>query len=164
MAPFLDVGDVGRRAFPEVPVELLGDRYDGERAADGVVADPGLDGVHLADPAVAHQLAGQAIARVGALLAAGLEDAVVLAGRLDHRLAFLDGEREGLLAVDVAAGLHRGDRGQGVPVVDRADRDGVQVFLGEQLAEVFVFVAVFADLRRPLSCGGWRRGRRPRRT
>ena len=33
-----------------------------------------------------------------------------------------------------------------MPVVDRADRDGVDVFLGEQLAEVFVLVAVVADL------------------
>jgi hypothetical protein len=71
-----------------------GPRYD-DAVAD---LDAGLDGMHLADPAVAHQLAGQAISRVGALLAAGLEDAVVHAGGLDHRLAFVDGERVGLLA------------------------------------------------------------------
>ncbi len=76
-----------------------------ERAADRVVADPGLDGVDPADPAVADQLAGQAIAGVGPLLAAGLEDAVVLPRRLDHRLAFLDRQRQGLLAIDVAAGF-----------------------------------------------------------
>jgi hypothetical protein len=70
-----------------------GPRYD-DAVAD---LDAGLDGVHLADPAAAHQLAGQAIARVGTPLAAGLEDVVVHAGGLDHRLAFVDGERVGLL-------------------------------------------------------------------
>ena len=68
-----------------------GPRYD-DAVAD---LDAGLDVVHLVDPAVAHQLAGQAISRVGALLAAGLEDAVDHAGGPDHRLAFVNGEREG---------------------------------------------------------------------
>jgi hypothetical protein len=71
-----------------------GPRYD-DAVAD---LDAGLDGVHVANPAAAHQLAGQTIAHVGALLATGLEGAVVYPGGLDHRLAFVDGERVGLLA------------------------------------------------------------------
>ena len=95
MAALLDIGNVGRRAFPEVPVEAFGNGSFGERAADRIVADPGLDGVDLADPAVADELAGQAVAGVGALLAAGLEDAVILPRGLDHRLAFVDGQARG---------------------------------------------------------------------
>ena len=72
-----------------------GPRYD-DAVAD---LDAGLDGVQLVDPAVAHQLACQAIAHVEALLATGLEGAVVSPGGHDHRLAFVNGEREGLLAL-----------------------------------------------------------------
>ena len=128
MTSFLDIRDIRGRAFPEIPVEPFGNLAGLEGAADRVVADAGLGRVDLADASVANQLAGQPVAIVGALLAAGLEDAVVFSGRLDHRLAFLDGQRQRFFAVDVTAGLHRGDRGQRVPVVDRADRDGVQVF------------------------------------
>ena len=81
VASFGDVGNIGRGAQPEVPVEALGNGGFLERPADRVVADPGLDGVNPAEPAVAHQLAGQSIARIGPLLAAGLEDAVVLRGQ-----------------------------------------------------------------------------------
>ena len=92
-------------------------------------------------------------------MAAGLEDPVVLPRGLDHGLPLGDGQRQGLLAIDVAARLHRGDRGQGVPVVDRADGDGVEVVAGEQLAEVAVggavaLLSVLDDLRPRLAAVG----------
>src|SRR5205823_10426326 len=113
-----------------------------ERAADWVVADPGLDGVDSADPTVAHELTGQSIARIRPLLAARLEDAVVFPRSLSHRLSLLNRQREGLLAIDVAAGLHRGDRRQCVPVIDSADRHGVKLLLGQQLAKIVVGMAI----------------------
>ena len=41
-----------------------------------------------------------------------------------------------LLDVDVFAGLHRPDGGQGVPVIRRGDGDGINRFVVEYLAEV----------------------------
>src|SRR5262249_8986938 len=90
-------------------------------------ADVDVDRLDLADAAAAHQLAGGAELVAGALLAAGLEDAVVLAGRLDHGAGLADGQRQRLLAVDVLAGLARLDSRDGVPVVRRGDDDGVDV-------------------------------------
>ena len=49
-----------------------------------------------------------------------------------------DRQRGRLLQVDVLAGLDRGDRDERVPVVGRADDDGVDVAVGEQLAVVGV--------------------------
>ena len=117
----------------------------GEGSACRIVADPGLDRVDLADPAIADELAGQAITGVGSLLAARLEDAVILPRGLDHRLAFFDGQAKGLLAVYVTAVLHRRDRGQGVPVIDRADRHRVEFLAGKQLAKIGILMTILTD-------------------
>ena len=55
-----------------------------------------------------------------------------------HGAPLGDGQRRRLLQVDVLAVLHRGDRDQRVPVIRRADDDGVDVLVGEQLAVVGV--------------------------
>ncbi len=52
--------------------------------------------------------------------------------------AFGDGERSGLLQVDVFAGAHGVDADERVPVIGRADDDGVDVFVGEQLVVIAV--------------------------
>ena len=97
---------------------------------------------HLADAARADQFAGRAELVVGALLRAGLHDALVLACGGDHRAAFGDGVRQRLFAVDVLARLARAHGLQGVPMVGRADDHGVDVLAFEQLAEVAVDVAL----------------------
>ena len=95
-------------------------------------------------------LHGGLAARVTAPVEPALDDAVVLAGRLDHGAAFLDGEADGLLDIDVLAGLAGPDGLQSVPVIRRGDGDGVDVLVLNQLAEVdFGFRAValeFLDL------------------
>ena len=58
---------------------------------------------------------------IAAALRAGLADPVVLAGRLDDAPAFADVVADRLFDVDVLAGLHGPDGGQGVPVVRRGD-------------------------------------------
>ena len=78
----------------------------------------------------------------GALLRAGLHDPLVLAGRIDHRAAFGDHQRQRLLAIDVLAALAGGDRRQCVPVVGRGDRHRVDVLAVQQLAIVAVDVAL----------------------
>src|SRR5262249_4685596 len=95
-------------------------------------------GVQLPEAAVAHQLAGEAGAGAGALVAAGLEDALVRLDRVTQRPPLADRVGQRLLAVDVEPGVGGGDPGQGVHVVRGGDDDGVQALVVEQVAEVAV--------------------------
>ena len=65
----------------------------------------------------------------GPALQADLDDAVVLACRGQHGLAFQDVDADRLLAVDVDAGPAGGDHGERVPVVGRRDQHEVQLLL-----------------------------------
>ena len=111
------------------------------RAADG--ASRLLD---LADAAVANHGHGAEKAELHfrALLRADLKHAVGLARTLTDLLAFVDGERERLFAIDVFAGTHGVDGDLGVPVIGRDDGDHVDVVAIEQLAIVFVDVGLAA--------------------
>ena len=86
-----------------------------------------------------HVLDGGADADAGAALGAGLDDELgeVLRGG-DELLAFEDVMREGLLDVEVLAGLERPDALDGVLVVRGGDRDGVDILIFEHLADVGV--------------------------
>ena len=108
----------------------------------GGVAVVAVDVLDVADEAVADDHRGRAELAAGALPGAGLEDALeLLLGRHDE-LRLLDAVGEGLLAVDVLAGLHRLDGHVGVPVVGRDDDDHVDGLVLDDLAEV---VHGFAD-------------------
>lgn len=105
-AEFGVVGAPWCGAEPHIPVEAgrggLRRQVTGAGWIGDVVDEDGLD---LADVAIADDLAGQAEFLVGALLAAILINAVVMAGGADDRLAFVDGQGHGLFAIDVFAGL-----------------------------------------------------------
>ena len=103
------------------------------------------DFLDLAQLAAAHGRHGPAEQRVliAALLRADLKR---LTGPLDGRdqlLAFVDRQRQRLFAINVLAGIERGQRDGGVPMIGRADRHGFDVFPLEQLAVVFVDVRFF---------------------
>ena len=72
---------------------------------------------------------------------AGLENAFGLAGLLHELDSFVNVMGERLLAVDVFASAHGGDGDIGVPVIGCGDDDGVDIFAGENLAEIVVRVA-----------------------
>src|SRR4029077_353197 len=72
------------------------------------------------------------------LLAAGLEDTVVLPRSVDAPLGLCQRQGEWFLAVHVLARLHRLDRGNGVPVLGRGNAHGVDVRPTDQLTEVDV--------------------------
>ncbi len=80
--------------------------------------------------------------RGAARLHADLDDALVLAGGLDHLAAFPDVVGERLLHVDVLARLAGQDGPEGVPVVGRRVDQGVHVLVVEDTPEVL------HDLRR----------------
>ena len=96
------------------------------------------DGQNLADGAVLDQVAGPVVDRDRALLGADLGDAVVLPRGVDHRPAFRDRQAHGLLDVGVHAGL-QGLDDDPCPGVGRGlDHDGVEFFLVDHLAEIFI--------------------------
>ena len=71
-----------------------------------------------------------------ALLRADLENTFGLPLDFDEPLAFVDGQGERLLAVNILSCLHCGDGNQRVPVVNRAADDGIDIFSLQQLAEI----------------------------
>src|SRR6185503_8353170 len=101
------------------------------------------DGMELADPAVAHQLAGPAEVLVGSLLASGLEDALVFMHRIAHGASLGYCELERLLAIDVLAGVCRGDRRKGVPVIGRGYLHRIDIFPSKELSKIGQGIAAF---------------------
>src|SRR5207249_9623562 len=140
-----DVGQVGvvvgRLVRGRLDVELV--LLPGRHGAVGVLADggPRLEAqaaghVDLADAAPVDVLDRLHHHRAAAVHGPDLDDPAVLAGGLDHLAAFPHGVRGGLLDVDVLAGLHRPDAGQGVPVVRGCDDHRVDVLVVEDAAQV----------------------------
>src|SRR5215469_15864755 len=125
MAALRHVLALWRLALPEIPVQLRRSGRWLERATMGSGRQKGRDARQLAEPAIADQFAYEAKARITALLAARLQNAPRLAHGGDEALALVDGEGEGLLAVDILAGLQGGQVDQRVPVVRRTVEDGV---------------------------------------
>ena len=155
-------GTLGRGAEPAIVVDV------GRGLAVGILAHPdradvlvvpGLHPEDLAELARADDLDGLLEMRRRALLGADGHDLVGLAGRADHRLALGDVVRDRLLDIDVLAGQHGLDRGQGVPVVGRGDDDAVDVFAVEHGAVVARRVAACfpsAFLTRSAVSPAWR--------
>ncbi len=144
VAPRRRIGGLGRRAEPDVVLESFGHRLGLLVVAGLGVVGPAAgqadaDRAQVADPAVAHQLAGAAEPPVRTLLAAGLENDVRLVDRVAHRAALGDRERQRLLAVDVLLGLAGLDDHDRVPVVGSADLDGVDIRRPEDLAKIGVW-------------------------
>lgn len=97
-----------------------------------------MDAEDAADASGADKFGGtdEAMVVFGALLAAGLEDAVVLADGLDHGPALVEALGEGFFAVDVLAGAGGVEDLVDVPVVGGADDDGVDGVEGEDVVVV----------------------------
>ncbi len=136
-------GPRGPRAQPEVPVES-GGLGRGPLARPGVlgrprIAAPGVHRAHGADRAVLDPLDCLAMPFARAAVVAHLRRHPGLLGDARHEACLPDVVREGLLAVDVLASLHRDDRDVRVQVVGRGDEDGVDgLFLLEHHPEIFV--------------------------
>src|SRR5262249_40493159 len=101
---------------------------------------PDVDFADFTDDAGLNPFVRESRAFAGVTLIAHLRHDAGFVSRLRQRAAFVERMREGLLAVDVLAGLDGGHRGRGVNVVGGPDSDGVDVlgFLVHHLAKVFV--------------------------
>ena len=110
-----------------------------------------LGEINLAQHAVLQQLHRLHLVRHAARLAADLAHTRILPRRRNHLLALERVMAGWLLAISVLAGLHRPNCGQGVPMVRRRDRDGVDVFVFEHLSHIavlFGFGSLFTRDRR----------------
>jgi hypothetical protein len=82
------------------------------------------------------ELDGLLTTRVGTLVCADLDDAVVFLGSLYHSAAFGDARRGRFLDVHVLARLTGPNRCQGMSVVRQRDADAVDVLVVKYAAEV----------------------------
>jgi len=106
----------------------------------------GLEAEHLAELAGLDQLAGLVPDLEAGGLHAHLHHPAGLPPDLHDIEGLLDGLRHRLLGVDVLAGPERIDDLAVVPVVGRADADGVYIFVGEQVGVVDIALRVGAGL------------------
>ena len=143
----------GRLADVEIPVQSFRNGHFREWAVDRAGGQTHDDMLELADAAVANQFAGEAEIAVAALLAADLNDALVVAHRFHEAFAFVNGERERFLGVDILAGLDRKQVHERVPVVGRAGDDDVNVIALHELAKVLVLLRHLPVLRELLGRG-----------
>ena len=129
-------------ADPLVPVEARLHCLRRQVARHAGRADVDGGALDFADDAVAHQLAGHAEFSRGALHRAGLQNGLVLLHRLHHLDRLVDVVGERFLAVNILAGVHRGDGLDGMPLVGRGDAHRVDVIARNQLTEIHVGLAV----------------------
>src|SRR5690242_2214666 len=131
------VGRVRRRPLPQLVVQVGRHRRplpaSDTRPGVGV---PGAPQIRLADDPLADRLDQLDGTRGGALLRAHLDDALMLALRLDEQLALMRVVPARFLHVDVLAGLHGQQRRRRVPVVGRGDHQGVHGLVLERFAEI----------------------------
>ena len=128
--------------------DAVGDEADGIAGLEAQAAGH----VDLADAAAVEEGHGLADGPAGPVLEADRDHAAVAAGGLDHAPPFPDVVAAGLLDEDVLARLAGPDRAQGVPVVGRGDRYGVDAAVREQLLLMLIGRRLVAE--RLLHVGG----------
>jgi len=145
------VGAERRGAQPALPVQRrrhrVGTFGTGNALRPDRAVGPHVHLGHVAENAGLQQLGITAQAVVGAALVAHLRDHATRVGDLLEILRLPDRAHQRLLHINVAALLHRADRGGRMHVVRRRDRDRVEILaLVQHLAEI----AVALHLRRIL--------------
>src|SRR5438552_2232881 len=147
MAVLAVVGHHRRLADVVIPIQSLWNWLLRERAVHRARGQADDYVLKFAKATVADEFAGEPEIAFAALLAADLKDALVVAHGFHEALAFVDGEGERLLAVNILAGLHREQVYKRVPVVGRARDDGVDVVALHEFAKVPVLLRHLAVLR-----------------
>jgi len=139
----------GHRSAPHFPVDAVGHRLGGQVAGPGAGVVLGDYLFDLPGPARPNHRAADDVRLYRPLLAAGLEDALVLADGLDDLPALGYRQRHGLFGVDILACLGGMDAHKGPPVVVGGRHDGVDVLALKQFP--VVLVSFRAVLLRPLA-------------
>jgi len=148
-----DIGGVvwspGAWSEPLVPVDFisgrLGFRFEPFVTHFGCVpgGNVGAYGVDFAESACSEEFVCKDEISLAEALCSGLIDSAVSFCGFDDRPAFGDCHAGRLFRINIFAGAHRHDSGEGVPAVSGGDEEGVEVCsLGEELAHVTVSGAV----------------------
>jgi hypothetical protein len=126
-------------ALPEIVIDAGRDLAVGKMADAGtrLVAEAAGE-AHFADVAVVNVLDALDMSGIGAGLGAGLADAVEFEPGLFEAAAFGEFVADGLFDIDILAGLHGPNGGEGVPGIWDGDGNGIDGFVFEQLADVGV--------------------------
>ena len=126
-----------RRAAPQVPVEVVGgDTGTLEADAAAWLAAVAVGDLEFAELAGVDHLVEAGDLGVAAALGAVLDHHAVFLLRLDRDASFVDVVAHRLLDVDVLAALRTPDGHQRVPMVRRRHGDGVDVLVGDRVANV----------------------------
>ncbi len=141
-APLVAVRRHGRRAEPQLVVQLLGDRFGGLLGVSPASRHAHQDRLQLADLSVAHQLARPPELAVGPLLGPELEHDGAFLDGLAQGLRSADAPADGLFAVHVLAPPDRFQGDERVPVVRRRDLHGVDVLALHEFPKVLVGEAI----------------------
>src|SRR5687767_13458998 len=142
MATLLDVFNISGRAFPQIPVESSRHWRRAEWAFSFSGRQDGVDVLELANATVADEFARQTEIFPAALLTTGLEHALGLFYRANELFTVFNREGEWLLAIDIFAGAHRGERNERMPVINRPANDNVNIVALHHLSEIFVDLGV----------------------
>ena len=137
------------RAAPQVPVQFVRHRLGWQGAKPGagvIVAD---DPSHFANGSGPNELAPDVVLHLRTLLAAALENTLILARGLDHQPALMDGQGHRLFGIDILARLARVNANQRPPVLGRGGDNRINVFAFQQFAVVLVHLGPVHGGRRP---------------
>ncbi len=139
------VGPVWGGAEPHVPIHPFWSRLGGKRAFRRGAADRHMGGNHLSKHTVTDELDGSyelaSIRR--ALLHSSLENTARAADFADDIPRLTDGQRQRLFAVDVLSRVGCHDAHRGMPVVGRADDNGIKVRTCKHVPEITVLGTTF---------------------
>ena len=102
------------------------------------VPAPHVYTLQFADVAVAHQFHHLRIKGFGTVLGTELENPFVVIDCRAKQFRLFQVQREGLLAIHVLTGTRCSNRHRGMPVVMSADKDGIHIGMGNDLAEIIV--------------------------
>ena len=126
------------RTDPEVVVDVIRNNLLTVHLADAstwFVADP-TSRLDRSEISVSSPLDRRFIGPAGTVLRTGLNHAPMTASRFNHGTPFMEIVTDGLLDIDILAGFTGPDRLQGMPVIGRGQRDGMQVITFQQSSEI----------------------------
>src|SRR4051812_39732401 len=131
-----------------IPIEAGGNRLFRKWAFDRPSRQSDHNVLKFSNAAIAHEFAGETEITIAALLAADLENAFIIAHGFHETFAFVDGESERLLRIDVLASFQREQIDERVPMVWCAGDDRVHVIALHYLAKIIIplrRLAVFGE-------------------
>ncbi len=129
-----------RRTQPHWPVQIGWHRLLGQIVRRGRSTYIGIDPFHFSDLALLHHLHSMLEVDIGTLLTAHGEDHSIVAYSLHQHLSLFDGKGEGFFQIDVFLCSSCISGHKCMPVVGAGDYHRIDVFAGNQLLVIFIYL------------------------